>query len=121
MLDDDCGRRLERLEGRMDGFEARLDGCQCEMRAELARQSQEVAVVRETHRIFEDLLGRAQEVQQTIARDVAAVRVALLEHMAQEGKDKTRMLVGIVTAAVSALGTLAVLGWGVYQVLERMP
>lgn len=112
--------RLVRLEGRMDALHAEHEAFATETRREAARQAQEVAVVRESHRIFEDLLTSVQAVQGRIAADVSSVKIALLEHIAKEGRDKTQMLVAVVTAALSGLGSLAVIGWGVYQVLQRM-
>ena len=117
MEPDEVLARLDRLEGRIERLDARQD----EQVTGLADCRRDQAVLRESLRIFEDGMNGYADTLRSLAADVSRVRDLLIEHVRSEGRDRTQMLIGVVTAALSGVGTLAVLAWGVYHLVGRLP
>lgn len=100
-MDDE--RRLQALEIKVDTLTTSLHGTQ-----------HEFAAVRETVRIYVDMMN-------SLAQDIDEIKSSLNHHFIEEAGNRTKMFAGLVTAALSGLGTLGVLIWGLYQVLPVAP
>lgn len=123
---DDTAGRLQRLESRVDAVESRLRDDGLQWREQLATVRRDMAVVAEGFRLSEDVLERVQDTQAAVVEgqanirsDVGNVRILFAEHMAEEARDRQRLLIGTITAAVSGLGTLGALLWAVVELLGK--
>lgn len=99
--------RITRLESTVDRHAGQI--------AEVARDH---AVTREALRIFEYAQNDLRECIEKQAEATGEVKSLLQKHIADENKDRSRLLVGVITAAVSGLSTVAVLIWGVWELLH---
>lgn len=99
--------RISRLEGRVD-----------KNAAQISEISREHAVTREALRIFEYAQNDLRECIETQSRETREVKTLLQQHIADENKDRGRLLAGVITAALSGLSTVAVLIWSVLELLH---
>lgn len=101
---------MEELKRRIDHLELRVDRTEraCEENA-LAH-----AVSREAVRIYTDLVNSFDNKLDELTR-------MLHSHIHQEAKDRTKLFAGIVTSAMTGIGSLGVLIWGVFEILHRAP
>lgn len=99
--------RISRLEDRVDKNAAHISDV-----------SREHAVTREALRIFEYAQKDLRECLEAQSRETREVKNLLQQHIADENKDRARLLAGVITAALSGLGTVAVLIWGVWELLH---
>lgn len=108
--------RIARIEGRLDTQGNAIDS----LRSEMSLVQRESAVLREQVRIFEDLLGEVRAMLSATQVAIDGVRKILSDHVAAESSDRVKLFAGMVTAALSGLGTLGVLIWGVYELLHKV-
>jgi hypothetical protein len=118
--------RLSGLEQRMKTVEHTLDlssndikTIRDDLKHELSRQSEELALTRQAVRIFEDTV-RGLDIQiRAMASESKEILTMLQDHLVTEAKEKTKVLIGLATAGATGLGTLGILIWGVLQVLHN--
>lgn len=118
--------RISRLEQRMKTVEHTLEVSSGDVRAirddlkrELSRQSEELALTRQAVRIFEDTVKNLDSQIREMASESKEILLMLHGHLVTDAGDKTKVLVGVVTSAFAGLSTLGVLIWGVMQVVNR--
>jgi hypothetical protein len=91
----------------------------CERHAMLiAEVARDHAVTREALRIFEYTQADLRDVLTDQAKATTTIKDTLAQHATDEARDRTRLLAGVITAALSGLGTIAVLIWGVWELLH---
>ncbi|NCA70916.1 MAG: hypothetical protein EOM91_12550 [Sphingobacteriia bacterium] len=119
--------RIARLEARMKAVEHTLEitavdvgAIRDDLKRELSRQSEELALTRQAVRIFEDTVksfdGRIREMSSE-SKEMLAM---LHEHIVAAAGEKTKVLVGVFTAGATGLASLGVLIWGVMQVASQI-
>jgi hypothetical protein len=103
----DHEHRVARIESHVDRNAALI--------AEVARDH---AITREALRIFEYTQLDLREVLSEQMKATTHINDTLAQHATDEARDRTRLLAGVITAALSGLGTIAVLIWGVWEVIH---
>jgi hypothetical protein len=103
----DHEHRIARLESHVDRNAALI--------AEVARDH---AITREALRIFEYTQSDLREVLSEQTKSTTNIKDTLAQHVTDEARDRTRLLAGVITAALSGVGTIAVLIWGVWELLH---
>jgi len=118
--------RLSGLEERMKTVERTLEMSSHDVRLirddlkrELSRQSEELALTRQAVRIFEDTVRGLDSQIRGMAGESKEILSMLHEHILTEAGDKTKVLVGVFTAGATGLTSLGVLIWGVMQVVQQ--
>lgn len=129
--------RLSALELRMKVVENKLESSSDDVRQlsddlkrELSRQSEDLALTRQAVRIFEDVARGLESQLRLMAtesvdriRGIAAENKEMLEmlhdHKLKDASDKSKMLVGVVTASGAGLASLGILIWGVMLVVAK--
>ncbi len=121
--------RLSSLEHRMKTVEAALSesshdikSVSVDVKRELARQSEDLALTRQAVRIFEDVARgleaqlRAMAAETTkqmhaITKENKEILESLHEHQLKDASDKTKVLVGVVASSGAGISSLCVLIW----------
>jgi hypothetical protein len=129
--------RLSILEQRVKSIEAALSASTHDIKSisddlkrELARQSEDLALTRQAVRIFEDVARGLESQLKAMAADAAermreitdenkTVLAMLHEHQLQDASDKMKVLVGVIVSSGAGLTSLGVLIWGVMQVVAK--
>jgi predicted nucleic acid-binding Zn-ribbon protein len=100
---DSYDRNYEMLDQRLKSVEERNR----QHSDKIAQHGEQLAELRVTQTTTQAILAE-------IRASLAAESRELREHVIAEAKDRGRMFVGIVTAALGTLGTLALLLWGIW-------
>jgi hypothetical protein len=118
--------RLSGLEQRMKTVEHTLDissndikTIRDDLKHELSRQSEELALTRQAVRIFEDTVkGLDTQIREMVSESKEILGM-LQNHLIAESSEKTKILIGLATAGATGIGTLGILIWGVMQVVRQ--
>jgi len=118
--------RLSGLEQRMKIVEHTLEASTSDVRSirddlkrELSRQSEELALTRQAVRIFEDTVRNLDTQIRGMASESKEILSMLHQHIVTETGDKTKVLVGVFTAGATGLVSIGILIWGVMQVVMK--
>lgn len=98
---------LQMVERRLDVVEKRIN----QHSRDIASHGEKIAATQST-------LKTEMRLLHDIRKDQIADSNALHDHMLNESKDRIKMLVGVITAAFTGLGTLAMVGWAIWHVLS---
>ena len=114
--------RIAHLEQRMKTVEHKLEVSSTDVRAirddlkrELSRQSEELALTRQAVRIFEDTVRGLDEQIRGMASDSKEILNLFNDHRVADAGNRAKALVGIFTASLTGIGTLGVLAWGLFK------
>ena len=110
---------MKTVEHTLDLSSADIKVIRDDLKHELSRQSEELALTRQAVRIFEDTV-RGLDVQiRVMASESKEILTMLQDHLVTEAGDKLKVLIGLATAGATGLGTLGILIWGVMQVVQQ--
>ena len=123
-------QRMKTVEHALDMSTADIKDMRDDLKQELSRQSEELAMTRQAVRIFEDVARGLGSQLRTIASE-SSDRIGVIakeskemlamfhDYRVKDASDKSKVLVGVVIASGSGTLSLAVLTWVVTQLVNQ--
>ena len=90
-----------------------------EVRQEIFNNTKEIAIIKEWVASFEQTINGLKNGFDDILKANNNIHKEIVDHKLKDSNDRIKLLSGIVTAAISSIGTLGVLIWGIMELMHK--
>ena len=90
-----------------------------EVRQEIFNNTKEIAIIKEWITSFEQTINGLKDSVAEIITSNNKIHSELVEHKMKDSGDRLKIIGGIITAAISSIGTLGILIWGIIELLHK--